>query len=156
MKKVEYGEDFRSHLMEQYRLYVNLADAMSIRRSKTNVFYISVLSALLAVISLTKTLLTNGALLLTGLLGIILCYVWFINLQSYRQLNRAKFKVIHEMELHLPFSCYKKEWSLLGKGKDKGKYLQLTKVEQNVPIILAVPYILLSLYSFYNILTTNI
>lgn len=154
MKEALYGKNYQTHLLEQYRLYVNLADAISIRRGKTNAFFISVLSALLAAVSLTKSFLTNEAILLTGILGVILCYVWFINIQSYRQLNGAKFKVIHEMEHNLPFPCYEREWSMLGKGRDKEKYLQLTRVEQNVPIILAFPYVLLSIYALFNILST--
>jgi hypothetical protein len=53
------------------------------------------------------------------------------------------------MEQHLPFPCYDKEWEILGEGKEGKKYLQLTRVEQYVPFILAIPYLLLLIYSLW-------
>ncbi len=85
--------------------------------------------------------------MVVAILGLILCLIWFINIRSYKQLNAGKFKIIGEMEEQLPFSCYKKEWEILGKGKESKKYLQLTRVEQYVPFILAIPYLLLLVYS---------
>jgi hypothetical protein len=53
------------------------------------------------------------------------------------------------MEQSLPFPCYDKEWEILKKEKEGKTYLQLTRVEQYVPIILAIPYILLLIYSLW-------
>ena len=52
MKKEEYGEKFHEHLLEQYKLYVEMADRVGTRRAQTNRFYISLLSGLLAVLSI--------------------------------------------------------------------------------------------------------
>lgn len=68
-------------------------------------------------------------------------------IRSYRQLNSGKFKVIHEIEKELPIAAYDKEWEILGRGKQPGKYLQLTRVEQWVPLVLSIPYLLLLVYS---------
>ena len=38
---------------------------------------------------------------------------------------------------------YDREWEVLGKGEDSKKYLQLTRVEQMVPFLFAIPYVLL-------------
>jgi len=51
------------------------------------------------------------------------------------------------MEQHLPFPCYDKEWEILGEGKEGKRYLPLTRVEQYVPFILTIPYLLLLVYS---------
>ncbi|MCK4735084.1 MAG: hypothetical protein KAT65_21710, partial [Methanophagales archaeon] len=48
----EYGEAFKQHLLEQYKLYVEMADRISTRRAQTNRFYISLLSGLLALLSI--------------------------------------------------------------------------------------------------------
>ncbi|ETR66488.1 MAG: hypothetical protein OMM_12738 [Candidatus Magnetoglobus multicellularis str. Araruama] len=80
-------------------------------------------------------------------MGIVLNYVWYINIKSYRQLNSGKFEIIQQMEKQLPFQCYSDEWKLLGKGKDSEKYRQLTKIESDVPKILVIPYVLLFMYS---------
>ncbi|MFQ5709604.1 MAG: hypothetical protein ACE5HO_19280 [bacterium] len=139
-------------ILEQYKLYVEMADRISSRRAQTNKFYIGILSGILALLSvlIEKDLLTNHqapVFLAVSLLGIGLNILWYVNIRSYRQLNTGKFKVIHEMEQHLPFHCYDREWQLLGEGAEKGKYLQLTRVEPFLPFILAIPYVLLLVYS---------
>lgn len=139
-------------LLEQYKLYVEMADRVSARRADTNKFYISLLTALLIVISFTieKSALVGyqGVIfVVVGIMGIALNLLWYINIRSYRQLNSGKFKVIQEMEEQLAFACYKEEWEILGKGQDAQRYLQLTRVERFVPLVLALPYVLLIFYA---------
>ena len=150
----EYGEAFKQHLLEQYKLYVEMADRVSTRRAQTNRFYISLLSGLLALLSIVGgrnrfSDFQTIAFMAVAILGLALCVLWNVNIRSYRQLNSGKFKVIHEMEQHLPFPCYDKEWEILGEGKESKAYLQLTRVEQYVPFVLAVPYLLLLIYSLF-------
>lgn len=138
--------------LELYKLYVEMADRVSIRRMQTNRFYISLLSGMLAVLSLAvhrDTLLDYKpvAFAAVAFLGILLNILWIINIRSYRQLNTAKFQVIQEMEKDLPFQVYADEWKILGEGKDSKKYLQLSRVERYIPYIFAIPYILLLAYS---------
>ncbi len=157
MNREEYGEQFKEHLLEQYKLYVEMADRISDRRGQTNMFYISLLSVLLALLSIVigrNTLNGSQAVIFMtmGILGLGLCVLWNINIRSYRQINSGKFKVIHEMEQNLPFNCYDREWEILGKGKKAKSYLQLTRVEQYVPIILAVPYLVLFIYSLWMLI----
>ncbi len=155
MTKEEYGKKFEEHLLEQYKLYVEIADRVSGRRAQTNRFFISLLSGLLALLSIVvdREIFSNFQTIVfmtVALLGLALCALWYINIRSYRQLNSGKFKVIHEIEQHLPYPCYDKEWEILGEGKESKKYLQLTRVEQYVPFILAIPYILLFIYSLWK------
>ena len=151
----KYGDKFQDHLIEQYKLYVEMADRVSARRAQTNRFYISLLSVLLALLSIVVTReVFNGILsvifVAVGILGIALCFLWYVNIRAYRQLNSGKFKVIHEMEQRLPFPAYEREWEILGKGKESKKYLKLTRIEQCVPFALAIPYLLLLVYSLYT------
>lgn len=155
----KYDEKFGEHLLEEYKLYVEMADRISERRMQTNKFYISLLSGLLALLSILVSVgKFNQSLIfiIVSLLGMALCILWHINIRSYRQLNSGKFKVIHEMEQHLPFPCYDREWELLGEGKEKSKYLQLTRVEKYIPLILAIPYIFLFLYTLASLLISLI
>jgi len=145
-------DKFRDHLLEQYKLYVEMADRVSIRREQTNRFYVLLLSGLLAFFSIIieRYILLgwqNVLLLAVAIWGLLLCFTWYIHLRSYRQLNTGKFRVVHEMEQHLPFPCYNREWEILGRGRKAKKYLQLTRVEQYIPGILAIPYLLLLIYS---------
>jgi hypothetical protein len=156
----KYGENFQAHLLDQYKMCVEMADRVSARRGQANTFYISLLSAILALLSLIieKKLLSNSStilLLFTSILGLCLCINWYINIQSYKQLNRLKFKVINEMEEYLPFPCYSREWEILKLSKEsqedgkKYQYIRLTAVEKFVPVIFSVPYFAMLLYALF-------
>lgn len=121
-----YGEKLQDHLLEQYKLYVEMIDRTSARRNQMNSFYTSLLSGLLALITIVtnkdittfqNTKFQAVAFLAVALLGILLCMVWYLNIQSYKQLNSARFKVINELEQQLPFACYNKEWEFLKEDK---------------------------------------
>jgi hypothetical protein len=150
MEQEKLDEKTQEMLLEQYKLYVSMADNISARRSQTNAFYITVLSVVLTILSLSAEKFTNDlqyvALFIVSILGLILCYVWSINIRSYRQLNSGKFKVIHEMEKQLPFACYSREWKILEQGENAKKYIQLTRIEYYIPYILAIPYIFLLIF----------
>ena len=156
MEKEKYGEHYQPHLLEQYKLYVEMADRISARRGQTNSFYISLLSGLLAVLSLSTdkqaTITTHYKVLLlvVSAAGLILCFVWLLNIRSFKQLNSAKFMVVHEIEEFLPFACYDREWEIIKKTRDD-KYLQQTRIEQFVPLLLALPYLGLLCYAVGNI-----
>lgn len=138
-------------LLEQYKLFVDSALKVSQRRTETNKFFISILSALLAFLAFvfTKKICIGYeriVLLSFSILGLLLNSVWFINLMSYRKLNTAKFKIINDMEKQLPYPCFDKEWDELGRGESKD-YKTLTSIEQLVPAIIAIPYLLLLIYA---------
>ena len=149
----------QDQLIEQYKLYVEMADRVSQRRVKLNQFYTTVLLGLLIAIAFKFNNGIYGSIasdqvpifLVLSLLGNILCIVWQVNIHSYRQLNAKKFEVIHEIEKSLPFAAYDREWELLGKGKDAKLYFQLTRVEKFVPLILLGPYLILTIYGIYAV-----
>lgn len=157
MDRQNYGESFQSDLLEQYKLYVEMADRISARRVQINSFYISLLSGLLALLSIfvnkevlskfQDTKFKNITLLVVGLLGIILCFLWQSNIRSYKQLNSAKFKVISEIEKYMPFSLYEMEWGILKKDREYKRYMEQTIVERYIPFIMAIPYLILLVYS---------
>lgn len=138
--------------LELYKLYVELADRVSQRRVDASKFYITILSALLAVVPFvldggTPPDVRRLVFLLLGLLGLLLCVVWVVNIQSYRQLNGLKFRVIHEMEEKLPFAPFAREWELLRAEAEGFRYRRLSRVEQWVPALLALPYAILVVLS---------
>jgi hypothetical protein len=56
MNPSQYGEKFPEHLLEQYKMYVQMADNISARRADSNQFYVKVLSALQAVVTVVTNL----------------------------------------------------------------------------------------------------
>lgn len=144
----EYGEKYKDHLLEEYKLFVQMTDNVSARRSQANQFYVTVLSALLAIVTAVSQIFGKGepagfqtiAYMALTLLGIVICGIWFVNIESYKQLNSGKFQVIHQMEQQLPFACYAVEWKALGEGREMQKYFPLTHIERYVPMLMAVPF----------------
>jgi hypothetical protein len=155
MTKEEYGEKFHDHLLEQYKLYVEMTDQVSTRRAHTNRFYVSLLSGLLALLSIVMSKggfarIPGMVILGIGILGILMCILWFFTIRDYRRLNSAKFEVVNQMERHLPFQPYDREWEILGKGKGGRRYFGLSRIEQYVSLLAAIPFLLLLIYSLWK------
>jgi hypothetical protein len=64
--------------------------------------------------------------------------MWYGLVRSYKDLNTAKFKVIHEMEAKLPVAPYDSEWEKVGKGKNSKLYLPFTHIEIYIPWVFFV------------------
>jgi len=150
-KSTDYGEKFKDHLLEQYKSYSDMAIRTSIRRDQSNRFYLLLLSGLLAFLSI---LVTNDQfeenqnvfLLTFGVLGFVICIVWYLNIHSYKVLSKAKYNVLRKMEEKLPHMCYKDEYDLL----QEENYLQITKTEKGIAVIFSIPYLALIIYSVVN------
>lgn len=146
----EYGKDYHKILLEQYKLFVEMADRISSRRQTSNSFFLSINTALIALIGYSeiKSLfsLPNYLNLIIAIAGMILCYSWFRIIRSYKDLNTAKFKVIHEIEKLLPISPYDAEWEEVGRGNNSKLYLFFTHVE------VKIPWVFFSLYALIFIL----
>jgi hypothetical protein len=118
MKPEEYGEKYQDHLLEQYKLFVEMADRVSQRRDQSNRFYVTFVSAIAGLLMVLARFGTsvNGiwpvVFLISGLLGMALSFIWFLNIKSYRTLNSAKFEIINDLERQLPYPGYAKEWEL--------------------------------------------
>jgi len=143
-------------LFEQYKLYVEMADRISQRRAQTNQFYITILSALVIILSFIVgnhlySKILHLVIVVVAVVGMLLCIIWYYNIESYKQLNSGKFKVIHEMEATLPYAAYKREWEILGEGKKKRTYFPLTHIEKYLPLVMAGLYILLIACALYSI-----
>ncbi|MDZ8257347.1 hypothetical protein [Nostoc sp. ChiQUE01b] len=156
LTKQNYGDKFQEHLLEQYKLFIEMMDRNSSRRIQSNNFYISILSSLLAFIVLItnkdisqfkETKFQAIAFITVAILGIILCLVWYVGIQSHKTLNSSKFRVINELERQLPYSCYEKEWAYLKKDKRYKTFLTSTSVDRILPIVLCIPYLGLLVYS---------
>jgi hypothetical protein len=132
-------------ILEQYKLYVEMADRISARRSLTNTFFLTLNTTIFAAIGMFWSDHPAGAswLLTFPLVAVVVqCGAWFFLVRSYRQLNSAKYTVIGVLEERLPASPYwSAEWKALGEGKDKAKYWPLTHLEQWVPITFAGAYV---------------
>jgi plasmid replication initiation protein len=110
----KYGENYKSHLLEQYKLYVEMADKISERRQSANSFFLSVNTVIVGLTTyFTLCGISCSSIILfspISMAGLVICYMWYRLVRSYRDLNTAKFKVIHEIEQQLPLAPYDLEW----------------------------------------------
>lgn len=143
----EYGSDYRSHILEQYKLYLGFADKISERRQSANTFFLTANSAIVSAIgfSFSKEFasIRHYWFAIGGTLGILLCVSWAVLIRSYKQLNGAKFLVVHAIEARLPIRPYDAEWEVLGRGKVNKLYRPFAHIEQMIPVLFVVFYLVL-------------
>jgi hypothetical protein len=145
-ESAKYGDKYIEHLLEQYKTYISSAEKISDRRQKANEFFLALNSGLVAILGFVSTksnvINTTQILLLASVAGITMCYFWYRMVLSYKGLNSAKFKVIHQIEARLPLALYDTEWKTLGEGKNKKIYWPFSHIEQLVPWIFIGIYLL--------------
>ena len=127
----------RRGLLEQYRLFVETSERVVARRQTANTFFLSINSLLLAAVGILLREASGGAVAALGAglgaAGIVACVAWRHMVTSFRQLNAAKFEIIHLLEEHLPAAMFKAEWDALGSGKEKSRYRPFTGTEAWMP-----------------------
>lgn len=145
----DYGENYHSHLFDQYKMYVEGAEKISDRRQNANNFFLTLNTVLISVIGLSFQVKAfdniSWSRLLLSFLGVLICIIFWFLLRAYKQLNSGKFKVIHEIEQQLPLSIYDYEWNILGSGKDKSKYYPFSHIELLIPWVFGIVYALLGI-----------
>jgi hypothetical protein len=135
--------------LDLYKLAVEMADRISSRRASANSFFLTVQTTFVAVLGIATPTLYHApwwTALAVSLAGIILSGSWWLQLRSYRDLNRAKFNVINSIESALPVQLFTAEWAFLASQtsrKRSGRYRELGSFERVIPIIFAALYVLL-------------
>jgi hypothetical protein len=135
------------HYFELYSVAVEMADRTSARRLAANSFFVTVNTALAAVLG------AHAFQWYVALAGMVLCAGWWALLKSYRDLNAAKFSVINAMEERLSARIFSEEWAALRREPVRftlnwptakqwlGRYWELGVVERVVPVVFALIYL---------------
>jgi len=159
VSSAEYGPKYGSHLLAQYKLAVERADAVSERRATTNEFYLILVSVILSVAGIgiggtfvgTPVIPPKVAPWVSAV-GIVVCVSWLAAIYSSNQLNRAKFRVINRLEEKLPAAVFTVEWRYRTTGsdqpvKDAGRlYTSATVIESIIPTALFALFLGLTVY----------
>lgn len=104
------------NLLEIYKLHSELTDNVSERRQSANRIYAGILGAVLVLaggflrFASTDDSNIEFILVATGLVLVFVSISWCITILGFRQLNRIKFIVLHELEESLPYQFYVAEW----------------------------------------------
>ncbi len=138
-----YEGSFKADLLEQYKLYVQSAENVSTRRVHSSRYLLTLNAALVAMYGFQFAGFGQSYwTLVVPIIGILVSLLWCLIIKSHADLNRVKFKVIHELEQHLPAAMYKYEWRLAEYGRGKS-YRAVTAIEKWIPILFAVLHVVL-------------
>ena len=150
----ECGEKYQDHLLEQYKLYVETSQQVSEKRQNSNNYLLTLNSSLVTLfVVFLSTFGHHRWNALIPATGLIVCFIWWALVDSYKDLNTAKFAIIHELEHQLPVALFRHEWWVCGhnrKKKDKpveDMYVPLTHLERWIPVAFGGLYLILMGYA---------
>ena len=139
-----YGESFSTDLLEQYKLYVLSAENVSARRIASSRYLLTLNTALVALYGLQSATLDHSVWAISiPIMGIPASLLWFRIIKSHSNLNEIKFKIIHELEKHLPVALFDHEWKIAERNRGNA-YSPVTRIERWIPIGFIVLHIVLT------------
>ena len=137
-----YSGSFTNDVLEQYKLYVQSAENVSARRVSTMRYLLTLNTAIVALYGFGIANSEYIYLLIpVGAVGIVVSLASRLIIRSYSDLNTVKFKLIHEMEQHLPVALYDYEWQIAEEGRGK-TYRPVSHIEMSIPILFIFIHIL--------------
>lgn len=116
-------------ITEIYATYVSALLHNEGKRQNANQIYLTISLAVITAYSTIEGFPKLYAVLMIGFVAII----WILTIFFYRNLSRAKFKVLLEMEKQLAFDPFTKEWEAMPVPHRK---VGLTRLEVLAPFVL--------------------
>ena len=139
INKDSFTGDYENTILEQWKTCIAEANAISEKRNTTNNIFITINTALFAVITFSL----DYKSIFLSVIGILICILWICAISSYKKLNSVKYEIINEIELMLPLVPFTVEWYRLN---TKYEYVRLTKIEKFIPYMFIVLYAISILY----------
>ncbi len=137
-------------ILEQYKAYVQTADNVSARRVSASRYLLTLSAALVAVYGFQPLLLGQWYWTIPVLvIGVAVSWLWYKIIKSHRDLNDAKFQLIHELERHLPAELFRQEWSLTEKSRNK-PYTKVTDIERWIPLLFAAIHAIMFIVAIWT------
>lgn len=150
-RPTNYDQDkYLSHLIDQYKIYVEMVDRLSARRVLVNNSFITLVGGAAVAFSAARnyfpafaTVFQLGISFGTILIGVL----WHQTIMYYRDLSSTKFEVIHEIEELLPAQPYRSESIKFIKVREK-RLNPLTRSLSRMESILPIFVVLISMGGF--------
>lgn len=149
IEKESFAGDYESVVLEQWKTCIAEANGISEKRNNSNNIFITLNTALFAVITFT---LDYRSILLSAI-GIAICILWICTINSYKKLNSVKYEIINEIESKLPLAPFTSERDRLNNKYD---YVRLTKIEKFIPWMFIILYSISILYPVVKALIAHI
>ena len=145
----DYGPEFYSHLLEQYKMAVARAETTAERRESGNKLFFVVLTAVAVAYGLG---IGSKLSVLLPLLGSYICVGWLTFVWSRHQLNIATFRVIREIEQQLPARVFDAERERRYAGKARRRQISpVSWWELVMPLLFAVFFLLLLIQNMVRV-----
>lgn len=146
----EYGEKYREHLLEQYKMYIVSLNHTGNLRHKVNSYFLTLNTLFLAAIGAsiyrdTNFIKGDGELAIP-FIGIIISFIWWSITFTYKQRSLVKLKIVHKIEELLPLSLYKNEWDILSKKPGSASY-HFFGTSLLIPWVFALLYLFIIIFS---------
>lgn len=135
-------------VVDLYKLGAELADRISSRRATANAFFLTAETTFIGVVALIlgQHKATSGVRGVVVGAGVLLSLSWWLQLRRYRELNKAKFAVLTDIEQTLPVQLFASEWTRLTaqpKHRWLPRFTEIGTTERIVPLVFAGVWLLL-------------
>ncbi|PIP86738.1 hypothetical protein COV42_00730 [Candidatus Campbellbacteria bacterium CG11_big_fil_rev_8_21_14_0_20_44_21] len=145
-----YGPKFRDHYLKQYQIYVNSIGHTSDARQKFNSYFLTLNTLLLTALGFSFSqevpFIQNGGQVAIPFIGIMICFIWWAIVFSYKQRSIVKQKIINYVEENLPLSLYGVEWEIL-KTKHQGFKYHFFRISLLIPWAFILLYVFIIIFS---------
>lgn len=125
-------------LLSQYKIMVNSSIKVSEWRQNANKFYLTLNTTIASLMGALHAIGYPNLIYILPVFGIVISLIWYLHLEEFKKLNKAKFKVINRLEKKLPSKPFDDEWQYLAKAK----YKEITNLEKYIPIIFLLIFII--------------
>lgn len=134
-------------LFSQYKLYAEQKEEFVNRSFCTNKFYLFTVLAIILVMFLTKDLSFIYGLsstLIFSTAGMIICFLWWINVDSYNFLIKVKLsKVLEEIEKQLPVQPFTQEFTAIKDYKKSKREFLFADIQKGLAIVVFLLFLFL-------------
>ena len=139
-----YESEKLNLIMQQYKLYTEQKESFIKRSFSVNRFYMVLVIVLLLLVNLTKNVAFVYSLSLPfifSIIGIGICILWWINMDSYNFLIKIKFaKVIEELEKQLPVNPYTMEHNAINELRENKKGFLFSDMQKLFATIMFIAF----------------
>ena len=161
-KQNENMDGRQERLVEIYKLQAQLTNNISNRRTTTNRFYIVVMSGLILIFStflqnkdklpteLLNIVSIEQLIVILGVLGLSLSWIWCISVNSYLRVNSRKYEALKKLENELEYQFFKDEWEFLADDEKEKTYWQRSRIELTLPSLFFICFTALMGFGLYN------
>ncbi|MGN1125471.1 MAG: hypothetical protein ACI4SM_04725 [Candidatus Gastranaerophilaceae bacterium] len=136
-------------IFAQYKLYAEQKERFIDRSFTTNKFYTILVLVLVVANFLTANILIAkvAAPLILSVIGVVICWLWWLNMDSYNCLIKIKFsKVIEELEKKLPVQPYNMEYRAISDYRKNKKVFLFSDMQKIFAILMLLIFLITFLY----------